>query len=199
MQQWNTYSENLKLQYQGLATKYNDDVKRWNEHSKALTAENQRLSRWKNIADADVRAAQMLTAARATQEKAQAGADNMIAVAQQRASSLLAETERKVAAQLSDANDTASTVATNAKEKAKALKDEAQAILDSATTQASKIVDAANKKAEEIGGSAYQALRNAALYERTVKAMKNVIEGYGDRLSMDDDGRSEGVPRNARN
>jgi F0F1-type ATP synthase membrane subunit b/b' len=180
MKQWSAYAENLKAQYQCLATKYNEDAKRWNEYSVALAAENQRLSKWKNVADADVRAAEMAATARATLEKAKADADSLISAAQQRATALLAEADEKAAAQLSAANSTASTVATEAKGKAKGLKDEAQAILDSATTQAAKIIDSANKKAEEIGGSAYEAMKNAALYERTVKAMKNTIEGYGD-------------------
>ena len=79
------------------------------------------------------------------------------------------------------ANDTANAVASEAKEKAKSLNDEAQAILNSVTGQAAKIIEAANKKAEEIGGSAFEAMRNAALYEQTVKAMKNIIDGYGDQ------------------
>jgi hypothetical protein len=49
------------------------------------------------------------------------------------------------------------------------------------TAQAAKIIEAANKKAEEVGGSAYEAMKNAALYERTEKAMRNIINGYGDQ------------------
>src|SRR5438552_3835216 len=81
------------------------------------------------------------------------------------------------ATQLATANETASAVASEAKQKAKALKDETQAILNSATSQAAKVIDAANKKAEEIAGSAYEAMKNASLYEKTVKAMKNIIDG----------------------
>src|SRR5262249_32466860 len=64
-------------------------------------------------------------------------------------------------------------------EKAQSQKDEAQAALSAASAQASKIIEAADKKAEEIAGSAYDAMNDAALYERTAKAMKNIIEGYG--------------------
>jgi hypothetical protein len=199
---WNDFSATAKSQYQALVNKYNEDAKRWNEHSAALKAENQRLLKWKNMADAEVKAAEMLRAARAALEKARADADSATSTAQQRATALLAgaeeraaaqiaganETARavaaeageKAAAQLASANETASTVAAEAKEKAKRLREEAQAILGSATMQAAKIVDAANKKAEEVAGSAYEAMRNAALYEQTAKAMKNLIEGYGD-------------------
>ncbi|MEM6298360.1 MAG: DUF4041 domain-containing protein, partial [Bacteroidota bacterium] len=45
---------------------------------------------------------------------------------------------------------------------------------------ASKIEQDANKKAEEIAGEAWQAKKNADQYQATVKAMKNIIKGYGD-------------------
>jgi hypothetical protein len=181
IKQWNDYSEKAKGQYQLLVNKYNQDAKRWNEHSAALKAENQRLARWKNVADAELKAAAMVRAARATREKAETDAKNRIATAQQQAAALLADAQQKASSQLASANETASAVAAEAKGKAKALQEDARAILDSATSQAAKIIDGANKKAEEIGGSAYEALRNAALYEQSVKAMKNKIDGYGDQ------------------
>ena len=180
IKQWNDYCTAVKGQYEALVNKYNDDAKRWNEYSTALKAENQRLSKWKNMADAEVKVVEMLQTARATLEKANGDANSLISIAQQRATALLAEADQKAAAQLTIANTTASTVTAEAKEKAKSLKDEAQAILDSATTQAAKVIDVANKKAGEIAGSAYEAMKNAALYEQTVKAMKNTIEGYDD-------------------
>ena len=39
----------------------------------------------------------------------------------------------------------------------------------------------AEKRAEQIGGDAYIALRDKQLLEQAAKAMRNVIEGYGDR------------------
>ena len=50
----------------------------------------------------------------------------------------------------------------------------------SARATASKIVEAANKRAEEIAGEAYSAMNRAKEFADTVKAMKNIIEGYGD-------------------
>jgi hypothetical protein len=181
IKQWNDFSVSAKARHQGLIKKYNEEVRKWNEYSAALKAENQRLSKWKNVADAEVKAAEMLRTARATAEKAKVDANNLVVTAQQRATSLQAEADEKAAAELAIAKDTASTVASEAKEKAKTLKDEAQAMLNSATTQAAKVIEAANKKAEEIAGSAYEAMKNASLYEQTVKAMKNIIEGYGDQ------------------
>jgi len=177
--QWNDYSEKLKAQYQGVVKKYNEDATRWNGHTAALTAEIQRLSKWKNVADAEVKAAEMVRTARATLEKANADSENLTSTAQQRASALQAEADSNVSAQLAAANENAKTVVAEARAKAKALTDEAQGVLNSATTQAAKIIDAANEKAEEIGGSAYEAMRNADAYQKTVKGMRNLIDGYG--------------------
>jgi DNA repair exonuclease SbcCD ATPase subunit len=181
IKQWNDFSVTVKARHQGLVNKYNEDARKWNEYSAALKAENQRLSRWKNVTDADAKAAEMLRTARATLEKAKADANNLVATAQQRAASLQAEADQKAAAELANAKDTASTVALEAMEKSKTLRDEAQAFLNSATTQAAQVIEAANKKAEEIAGSAYEAMKNASHYEQTVKAMKNIIAGYGDQ------------------
>lgn len=50
----------------------------------------------------------------------------------------------------------------------------------SARATASRIVEAANKRAEEIAGDAYSAMNRAKEFADTAKAMKNIIEGYGD-------------------
>lgn len=50
----------------------------------------------------------------------------------------------------------------------------------SARAAASRIVEAANKRAEEIAGDAYSAMNRAKEFSDTAKAMKNIIEGYGD-------------------
>jgi len=175
------YCANVKAQYQGVVNKYNEDAKRWHQHAATLKAENERLSRWKTVADAEVKANEMTRTAQAVLAKAKADADNLIATAKQQSTALLAETDQKAQSQLTTANETATGVASEARAKAKSLKEEAQAILDSATSQAAKLIKAANTKAEEIAGSAYEAMRNASLYERTVKAMKNTIDGYGDQ------------------
>ncbi len=53
--------------------------------------------------------------------------------------------------------------------------------LDKATKEAKIIIGQANKDAQEIAGDAYKAMQNAAELEKTAKAMKNIIEGYGDK------------------
>ena len=136
----------MKTHYTTLITKYNEDARRWNDNATALKGEIQRLSKWKAMADAEVKAAEMVRTARAMFEKAKADADGMISTAQRQAASALAEASQKAETQLAEANSTATAVASEAKERAKALKEEAQWTLSSATTQAASITTAANKK-----------------------------------------------------
>lgn len=53
-----------------------------------------------------------------------------------------------------------------------------------ASTEATRIVAEATRRAEETAAGALEAMRNVKRYEQTVEAMKNVIEGYGDRYVM---------------
>jgi hypothetical protein len=159
-----------KAKLQALVAKYNEDTKKWHDSSAMLKAENQRLSKWKNVADAEVKASEMLRTAHAAVEEAKKNAELLIAAAQ-----------RNATTELETAKETASKALAEARQKAKAQKDETEAILTSATTQAAIIVEAANNKAAEIAGSAYEAMKSASLYEQTVKSMKNIIAGYGDQ------------------
>jgi hypothetical protein len=69
----------------------------------------------------------------------------------------------------------------SANEKAKAIRDQADSRLNQALHDAGRIVAEAEKRAEQIGGDAYIALRDKQLLEQAAEAMRNVIEGYGDR------------------
>ncbi len=66
-------------------------------------------------------------------------------------------------------------------QRAKELYDQAEALLAQATRDAGRIVTAAEAQAQQIGGDAYTALRDKQMLEQAVKAIHNVIEGYGDR------------------
>jgi len=132
-------------------------VKRWNEVFYSPKAENQRLSKWKNVADAEVKAEKMVRTAHSALGKAHADANDLIVAARSRRLHCWRMQTRRPQHNCEDADRTASTTTLDAKQQAKTLRDQAQAILDSATTQAAQIVDAANKKAEEVAGSAYEA------------------------------------------
>ncbi len=63
--------------------------------------------------------------------------------------------------------------------KIKQAQSDLETSIAAATGEASRIIEAAHRKAESIAGEAYHIAKNASLYEKTVKAMKNLIEGYG--------------------
>ncbi len=68
-----------------------------------------------------------------------------------------------------------------ATEIAKTIYEQADARLNQATRDAGLIVADAEKRAREIAGEAYDALRDKQLLERATEAMRNIIEGYGDK------------------
>jgi len=68
-----------------------------------------------------------------------------------------------------------------AQQRVKEIGEQADALLTQATRDAGRIVAGAEKRAEQIGGDAYTALRDKQLLEQAAAAMRNVIEGYGDR------------------
>jgi hypothetical protein len=68
-----------------------------------------------------------------------------------------------------------------ASEQAEQVREQANVRLDHAIREASRIVAEAEKRAQQIGGDAYTALRDKQLLEQTAEAIRNVIEGYGDR------------------
>ena len=71
-----------------------------------------------------------------------------------------------------------------AQQRVKEIGEQAGALLTQATRDAGRIVADAEKRAEQIGGDAYTALRDKQLLEQAAAAMRNVIEGYGDRYIM---------------
>lgn len=70
---------------------------------------------------------------------------------------------------------------TGATKRAKDIREQADALLDHATREAARIVQEAHANATKIGGDAYIALRDKEQIEQTLKAIRNVVEGYGDR------------------
>lgn len=86
------------------------------------------------------------------------------------------EIEEAIKASKTEANS----IRKEAREKATETKNKAEIILENAHKIAAKIEADANTKANEIAGEAWEAKNNAKQYEKTVKAMKNIIKGYGD-------------------
>jgi hypothetical protein len=82
---------------------------------------------------------------------------------------------------VSKANEIASSTKESAVQYANEQKKYSDDIIRNALIQSQLTIENANKNAEEIAGDAYKAMQNASEYTKTAKAMKNVIEGYGDQ------------------
>jgi hypothetical protein len=108
---------------------------------------------------------------------AEAEAQRQLADALKEASDLRAEAQSL----LEQARNAAANERSLAIQKAKDIHEQADARLNQALRDAGRIVAEAEKRAEQIGGDAYTALRDKELLEQAAEAMRNIIEGYGDR------------------
>lgn len=87
----------------------------------------------------------------------------------------------KAKKELENAISEASSIKSKANVDAVNLKQNAIVSLNNATSEAKLVIEHAEIKAKEIAGDAYYAMQNSKELEKTAKAMKNIIEGYGDK------------------
>ena len=142
-----------------------------------LELQNVALNKYQGIVDTEQKAREII-------EDAEKNADLILNTAIQELDSATNEAnELKLQAkrELDEASTSAKNIKIQANVDATAFKQNAMNLLDNATIEAKLIVEQADKKAQEIAGDAYRAMQNATELERTAKAMKNIIEGYGDK------------------
>jgi hypothetical protein len=133
-------------------------------------AQRQRLARYQGIVDAD-------DAARSILEEARERAAATVAESRRNAESVLAEARSRLEATAAEAVGVRATAAIEADE----LRERGRAMLEEARTNAEAIVNKAKQEADEVAYEAKQAIETTARLEQTARAMKNVIEGYGDQ------------------
>lgn len=162
-------TEILQKEIQNKTNEYNSSLKVLNNNITKLEGENRRLSKWQVVEDAQGKADEILNNAR-----------NTLEITNREVADLRANSQTQATSMLENAKKEAESIIAETKKEANVRKDESKASLDSATIEAGEIINTAKKRAEEIAGSAYEAMNKAKLYEETTKAMKNIIEGYGD-------------------
>jgi len=146
-----------------------------------LAAENQALAVYRPILDVHAEAERILQEAR-----------ERITTSMQEAAEQRSAVDREVAALSENAKHDAQALEEQAKadveqmriQAAHALKstqERVDSMMKSANREAETVVANANKRAQEIAGDAFQAVQNAERFERAAKAMRNIIEGYGDQ------------------
>ena len=151
-----TYGERLREHYETEARK---SVEEANAQLTQTLAELEPLRGYASLKDAEVEVrktlAEALAEATALRQEAQA--------VMERARNS-AEDERR-----------------QAQQRAREIREQAEALLTQATRDSGRIVSEAERRAEEVGGDAYVALRDKQLLEHAAQAIRNVVEGYGDR------------------
>ena len=135
-----------------------------------LQREVESLSRFKEIRDVAATAEQIRNSIKTLQEAAQHKAQAIRDTAEREAAELRTQAARE-----------AEELRKSSNADAKAKRERADATLANANQQASQIIQDANQRAEQIAGDAYRALKEADRLKEVTTAMKNVIEGYGDR------------------
>lgn len=126
---------------------------------KGLRDKNEALSRYEGILDAERMAEEILLGA------------------EQKAASLIADATNEFEAAKKEAKD----VRTKAQRESAELKASMEKLISHATEESKRMIAEARKRAEDVAGSAFTAMEKADHFERTVKAMRNIIEGYGDQ------------------
>ena len=158
-------------------TAYEQKVSELNAESERIRAHYEAEAR--KIADeANARAAELEPLrGYATLKDAEAEVQKILAEALAEATALRQEAKRLV----DQTHEAAAEERVRAQQRVKEIGEQADALLTQATRDAGRIVAEAEKRAEQIGGDAYTALRDKQLLEQAAAAMRNVIEGYGDR------------------
>lgn len=81
--------------------------------------------------------------------------------------------------EVADAKQEAKELREKSKARYESVINDADARLASVDTEAKRILSEAESRAKEIAGEAYEAAGKAKEYEKTVTALKNIIDGYG--------------------
>lgn len=187
-----------KKQIKQLQTKLKESSERFTNYFQST----EQLRKYQIIPDAEAMARRLIMDAHALQDKTQADydrkleeaiklgkdkADGILQEAQlishrakQEANSIREQAQMAYNKQLAEAKSLAQSEINQSKEKAKEIREQAEQRLQEARLIANKVEADAHRKAEEIAGEALQAKQNADQYEAAIRAMKNIINGYGD-------------------
>lgn len=132
------------------------------ERATATEQDRDSLAQFKHVRDVALEAQRLIADASAPASKAQKEASGLIEAAKVEASKLASDT--------------------SADAKSKRLASEQ--MLSRASARAAKVIEDAQQRAKEIAGDAMRALEDADKLESISLAMRNVIEGYGDRYMI---------------
>ena len=165
-----------------------------------LRTDNKALSRFRTCVNADEYADKIRVDAELKAKEIISGAEKN-ANAIRSSAQLVAETVQKEANDLKEqaiieANGIVSErrqLLAQAKTKADELISEASKIQIEASRHAAQIIEKANIEAKTIAGDAFEIAKNVRTYKKQVEALRNIIEGYGDRYLKPSDSVLDGL------
>lgn len=161
----NRDKSNLSSDIQNVNTKY-DLLLKENER---IEKRNSELEVYSSALDADKEALGRL-------QEAKEQAERIIFDANNEAVRIKEQTELE----LTEVKNETSAIRKSNRELVQKANENADTIKSDAARQAAFIIEQAETKAKEIAGEAYDIAQKANHYESVAKAMKNVIDGYGD-------------------
>jgi hypothetical protein len=140
---------------------------------RTLTAQNQQLQAELETLNAELQSLHPYAQVR----DAAAEATRIVEQARQSAAQALADAQQEVKTARGEADRLRQAALKNVRDKRQQIEHQ----LAEAGIQAQKIIEEAQRQAQAIGGDAYRALQEADTLAARIQAMKNVIDGYGDR------------------
>lgn len=157
-----------------------EDITSLKNENERLSNRNAVLSKFEGCENAEKEASRIISTAKSDADKIVKKASEEAIALDNQAQKIISEA-RVLASNMSlNATEEASKIKEEASTKAKLLTDKANSIQESAVRQATEILANAEQRAREIAGNAYDIARDADHYQSVAKAMKNIIEGYGD-------------------
>ena len=139
-----------------------------------------RAAKWMKLDDAVEQARHAVAAARARRDEAKGEAEQMLAQARNTADTLVAQAQANADRLRTEAEQQAHATAKELTSDAAQKHKQAATALATAISEAAGIRGNAECHAREIAGRAHAALRDVEHYEQTARALKNIVEGYGD-------------------
>ena len=171
----------LKLKANRTRTQHEAERSQLQAERDRLAAENQALAIYRPILDVRAEVERTLQEARERIVTSMREADEQRAAVAREAAALAERASRDAQAVAAQAEADAVKMRSEASQALNDTRDRVEAMMQSANNEAQTVVGNATKRAQEIAGSAFEAVQNAERFERAAKAMKNIIDGYGDQ------------------
>lgn len=152
-------------------------LKKENEN---LAQRNQDLAKFECCENAEKEALRIISEAKIEANKIRENAFKEAVALENDAQKILSEARLQASNISINATEEANKIREEASAKANVLTEKAKNTQEAAVRQASEIIANAEQRAKEIAGDAYNIARDAEHLQSVAKAMKNIIDGYGD-------------------